>query len=134
MKLWSKIKDWLTEDHMTPQTVGPRAVARSESGVVIVANDFSIEPVRRLKKWAAAGLASAPWLAVAVILFAAVSHGAIASAALGYGLLKVSIAVLLTFIADETMFRGLKESTIKWLPMLRRTGVFMGICWLMAVT
>lgn len=138
MSFWNKIKNWFTEDTVTPRVVTPRAI-NIDPGFSVITDRFVVEendslPTRKLKGWVSSALASAPWLALAVILFGIVSHGAIATAALGYGLLKVSIAVLLTVIADETMFRGMKDHATKWLPMLRRTGVFMGICWLMAVT
>ena len=51
-----------------------------------------------------------------------------------YGLLKMAIAVLATVIADETMFNGLSQPQEGWVPMIRRSAVFMGICWVLAVT
>ena len=67
-------------------------------------------------------------------LFALFAHGAVASGALMYGLLKMAIAVLATVIADETMFNGLSQPQEGWVPMIRRSAVFLGICWVLAVT
>ena len=90
---------------------------------------------RRLKHWVKQTLGSAPWVAIGVILFAMFAQGAVATAALMYGLMKVAIAVLLTVLADSTMFRGLRDPRDSgWLPMMRRSMVFLGIAWLMAVT
>ena len=92
-------------------------------------------PEKQFRKWVRSTAATAPWLALAIILFAIFAQGAIAATALGYGLLKVAIAVVGTVVADETMFRGLHEPRdAGWLPMIRRAMIFMGICWLMAVT
>lgn len=94
-----------------------------------------VTPELRMRKWVRSVGGTAPWAAVGIILFALFAQGAIATSALAYGLVKVSIAVLCTVIADETMFRGLRNSKDHpWLPMIRRSMVFMGICWLMAVT
>jgi hypothetical protein len=95
--------------------------------------DTAVE--KRVKGWVKTTLGTAPWAAFAIVLFAVFAQGGIAGAALGYGLLKVAIAVIGTVIADETMFRGQREcKTAGWVPMIRRSIVFAGICWLMAVT
>lgn len=89
----------------------------------------------RVRDWVKSTLATAPWLALAIILFGVFVQGSIVGAALGYGLLKVAVAVVGTVIADKTMFQGQKEcSASGWVPMIRRAMVFMGICWLMSVT
>lgn len=101
-----------------------------------VKEELDDSPVEvKVRDWVKSSLATAPWLALAIVLFGIFAQGAIAASALGYGLLKVAIAVTGTVIADETMFRGQKECKQSgWVPMMRRAMVFMGICWLMAVT
>lgn len=133
MSLMEKIKGCVMED-VTPEehSVSYRP-SRLNQRTAEKDDDGPVE--RRMKHWVKEVLGSAPWFAVGVILFAMVSQGAVASAALMYGLMKVAIAVLLAVLADTTMFRGLREpKDSTWLPMIRRSMVFLGIAWLMAVT
>lgn len=128
MNLTSKIKSWFTEPVQTTHGISPRAARLA--GVPVP----ETEEVK-LRKWVKSTLSTAPWAALAIILFAVFLQGAVAMGALVYGLVKAAIAVLVTVIADETMFNGLREDkTITWLPMIRRSMVFIGVCWLMAVT
>ena len=111
------------EQSMTPRAARLAGVPQQREGDV------------KLKKWVKSTLSTAPWAALAIILFAVFLQGAVAAGALIYGLVKAAIAVLVTVIADETMFNGLKQPRdIGWLPMIRRSMVFIGVCWLMAVT
>jgi hypothetical protein len=129
--MFSKIKSWFTEPHLTQHQITPRHVRRT--GEVVEATTAETETVK-LKKWVKSTLGTAPWAALAIILFALFAHGAVASGALMYGLLKMAIAVLATVIADETMFNGLSQPQEGWVPMIRRSAVFLGICWVLAVT
>ena len=125
-----KCKGVFLEDKEEQHTMMPRAAMVNPK-----AKKEDETPDQQLRKWVRSTLATAPWLALAIILFASFAQGVIAMSALGYGLLKVAIAVVGTVIADETMFRGLREPRDSaWLPMIRRSMIFMGICWLMAVT
>lgn len=122
------IKKFFYESAQSEQNLSPRAARLAGGG----SNDK--ENVR-LKKWVKSLLSTAPWAALAIILFAVFLQGAVATGALVYGLVKAAIAVLVTVIADETMFNGLKQPRdAGWLPMIRRSMVFIGVCWLMAVT
>ena len=128
--MFNKIKSWFTEPHLVQHQITPRHARRGE---VAEASTGETETVK-LKKWVKSTLGTAPWAALAIILFALFAHGAVASGALMYGLLKMAIAVLATVIADETMFNGLSQPQEGWVPMIRRSAVFMGICWVLAVT
>ncbi len=135
MSMKEKIKNLFTEDDSDESTEALRArYAKIHPSKTESPADPT--PQRRIKSWVKSWLGSSPWLIGAIIAFGWFSQGAIASAALGYGLMKVAIAVLLTLIADETMFRGQKDpyKSAPWVPMIRRSTVFVGICWLMAVT
>lgn len=124
----NKLKSLFMEEASTEQQISPRAARLA--GVKPVEGDEV-----RLKKWVKSTLSTAPWAALAIILFAVFLQGAVATGALVYGLVKAAIAVLVTVIADETMFNGLREpKESAWLPMIRRSMVFIGVCWLMAVT
>lgn len=133
MSLTDKIKNlFLEDDEDHPNFIQVRAA--HASGPKPVKKEDS-NPEKKVRKWVKSTSATAPWAALAIILFGVFAHGAVAASALGYGLMKVAIAVVGAVIADETMFRGLKESKdSNWLPMIRRALVFIGICWLMAVT
>lgn len=132
-----KIKTLLTEEGETPvegnitqrhaRVTPAEMLARSQAAL-----DALTPPKRVWKGWVAGLFASTPWLAVAIILFALFAQGAVATAALGYGLMKMALAVLATIVADATMFRGLKDTGTQ--PMTRRAMIFLGICWLLAVT
>lgn len=128
MSILKALKNWFVEPVTTQQGLSPRAAR-------LVGALTAEEPEVRLKKWVKSSLSTAPWAALAIILFAVFLQGAVATGALIYGLVKAAIAVLVTVIADETMFNGLKEpKESAWLPMIRRSMVFIGVCWLMAVT
>lgn len=128
MSLLTKIKGWFTEPAVSPHAITPRAARLA--GVPVP----EVDEVK-LKKWVKSTLSTAPWAALAIILFAVFLQGAVATGALVYGLVKAAIAVLVTVIADETMFNGLTQpKEAGWLPMIRRAMVFIGVCWLMAVT
>lgn len=112
-------------------TISPRAARLSGASTV----NKTEEQEFQVRKWVKSTLSTAPWAALAIILFAVFLQGAVATGALIYGLVKAAIAVLVTVIADETMFNGLKDQPQHgWLPMIRRSMVFIGVCWLMAVT
>ncbi|WEU67296.1 hypothetical protein [Xanthomonas phage JGB6] len=88
-----------------------------------------------MKLWVKSLLSTAHWAALAIILFSLFASAGVATSALMYGLTKMAIAVLVTVIADETMFNGQKNAPEHtWLPMIRRSAVFIGVCWMMAVT
>jgi hypothetical protein len=127
------LKDLFMEDDQDQlREISVRAASRTGR---IHKEDEDTAVEKRVKGWVKTTLATAPWAAFAIVLFAVFAQGGIAGAALGYGLLKVAIAVIGTVIADETMFRGQKECKQSgWVPMIRRSIVFAGICWLMAVT
>lgn len=128
MSLLRKVKGWFYEPVQTQHSITPRH-ARLAGHQLPEVDEVQV------KKWVKSTLSTAPWAALAIILFAVFLQGAVATGALVYGLVKAAIAVLVTVIADETMFNGLtlpKESG--WLPMIRRSMVFIGVCWLMAVT
>lgn len=127
MSLFTKIKGLFTETTLVKQQITPRAAR-------LTATDITGETEVKLKKWVKATLGTAPWAALAIILFGMFSTGAIATAALGYGLMKMAIAVLVTVIADETMFNGQATPQETWVPMTRRAAVFLGVCWMLAVT
>lgn len=122
----SFLKKWFTEPQLVRNQISPRQARTSgfDAGETEV----------KLKKWVKATLGAAPWAALAIILFGLFSTGAIATAALGYGLMKMAIAVLVTVIADETMFNGQATPQETWVPMTRRAAVFLGVCWMLAVT
>ena len=130
----SKIKTLLTEDVEHPETVSitQRHIRRTPAEMIAEGIDNLTPPKRAWKGWVSGLFASTPWFAVAIILFALFAQGAVATAALGYGLMKMALAVLATIVADATMFRGLKDTGTS--PMYRRAMVFLGICWLLAVT
>lgn len=130
MSLKDKVSALFLEDNVEqPQMITARAAQQGRQ------RKEDESPEKKIRDWVKAMLATAPWLAFAIILFGVFAQGAIAGAALGYGLMKVAIAVVGTVIADETMFRGQRECKQSgWVPMMRRAMVFMGICWLMAVT
>ena len=130
------LKNWFTEEESTPElTTMPPRQARTAVERVREAIDEATPPKRVWKSWVAQYAAGAPWVAVAMLLFALVAKGPVASAALTYGVMKVAIAVVLTFIADSTMFRGMRACRENgWVPMIRRAMVFLAICWMMAVT
>lgn len=124
----NKLKGWFTEEVRAEHAVSPRQARLTGAKPV---EDGEV----RLKKWVKSTLSMTPWAAVAILLFAVFLQGAVATGALVYGLVKAAIAVLVTVIADETMFNGLREpKESPWLPMIRRSMVFIGICWLMSVT
>lgn len=133
MSLLSRIKSWFIEDvPVQKMVVPPRGLRLSTSNIEMPEPE---EVQTKLKKWVKSSLSTAPWAAVAIILFSLFVGGAVALGSLAYGLVKVAVAVLLTVIADETMFNGLKDTPDQpWLVHGRRALVFMGICWLMAVT
>lgn len=125
----AKLKSLFVEPVQSEHKVSPRHARLA--GVAHVTDEAEV----KLRKWVKSSLSTAPWAALAIILFAVFAQGAVATGALAYGLIKAAIAVLVTVIADETMFNGLtmpKDSA--WLPMIRRSMVFIGVCWLMAVT
>lgn len=132
-----KLKTLLTEDqeHPVEGIVTPRHARKTPAEMMAdaaQAMDRLTPPKRIWKGWVAGLFASTPWFAVAIILFSLFATGAVATAALGYGLMKMALAVLATILADATMFRGMKD--IGTQPMTRRAMVFLGICWLLAVT
>ena len=130
-----KCKGVFLEDREDQQVVMQARAAGATPRPMRERPEDDANPQKQFRKWVRSTAATAPWLALAIILFAVFAQGAIAASALGYGLLKVAIAVVGTVIADETMFRGLHEPRdAGWLPMIRRSMIFMGICWLMAVT
>lgn len=129
--MFSKIKSWFTEPQLVQHQITPRHVRRS--GDVAPAEATEGETVK-LKKWVKSLLSTAPWAALAIILFGVFASGPVATGALMYGLLKMAVAVLVTVIADETMFNGLSQPAEGWVPMVRRSIVFLGVCWMMAVT
>lgn len=133
MKIPNKLKNLFTET-VERKTIAPRSARLNMELFQDDDNDGVVE--RRLKGWVRALFATAPWAAFGVILFAVFAQGSIAAAALAYGLVKVSIAVICAIVADATMFRGMKPTgvDVPWLPMMRRAVLFLGICWLMAVT
>lgn len=126
--MFKKFKSWFTEPVQKEHVMTPRAAKLSGLHVP------DVDEVK-LKAWVKTTLGTAPWAALAIILFAVFLQGAVATGALVYGLVKAAIAVLVTVIADETMFNGLSApKEAGWLPMIRRAMVFIGVCWLMAVT
>jgi hypothetical protein len=128
MSIKNKIYDFLHED-----TVKPESVSSRQARLAIPMSTVKTE--KKLKKWVKAILGQAPWLTMAITTFFLFASGPVASGALGYGLIKVSLAVSLAVLADTTMFRGQTQpKEHSWLPMIRRSLVFIGICWLMAVT
>lgn len=130
----NKLKTLLTEDADAPVegTITPRHARKTPAEMIAETVDQMTPPKRVWKGWVAGLFASTPWFAVAIILFALFAQGAVATAALAYGFMKMACAVLAAILADATMFRGLKDTTTA--PMLRRSIVFLGICWLLAVT
>lgn len=128
--MFQTIKSWFTEPHVTKNQISPRHARLTITGEETKPEKETV----KLKKWVKSTLGTAPWAALAIILFALVSSGPIASAALAYGLMKMAVAVLVTVIADETMFNGLSQPAEGWVPMVRRSAVFLGVCWMMAVT
>ena len=135
MSMMEKIKDFFfdhDDDGLEQESMSARA-ARLKAGGSVAAETPA--PKRKIKGWLKSGLSSTPWLVFAIVLFAMFVKGAVVTAALGYGLLKVATAVVMTLMADETLFRSQKEPKQHgWVPMIRRATVFLGICWLMAVT
>lgn len=132
-----KLKTLLTEDQEQPVegNITARHVRKTPAEMMIEAGqalDNATPPKRIWKGWVAGLFASTPWFAVAIILGGLFATGTVATAALGYGLMKMALAVLATILADATMFRGLKDTGAS--PMYRRGMVFLGICWLLAVT
>jgi len=131
--MFSKIKSWFTEPHLIEHRMSPRHARRSGDPLIEVPGGAESESVK-LKKWVKSLLSTAPWAALAIILFGVFASGPVATGALMYGLMKMAVAVLVTVIADETMFNGLSQPQEGWVPMVRRSVVFLGVCWMMAVT
>lgn len=131
--MFSKIKSWFTEPNLIQHQISTRHARRSGDSLIEVPGGDESESVK-LKKWVKSLLSTAPWAALAIILFGVFASGPVATGALMYGLLKMAVAVLVTVIADETMFNGLSQPKEGWVPMVRRSVVFLGVCWMMAVT
>jgi hypothetical protein len=122
-----KIKNLFVE----PKATGEHKVSPRAARLAGLPTEDQVET--QLRAWVKDTLSTAPWLAVAMILFGVFVSGAAVSA-LAYGLMKAAFAIVGTVAADKTMFNGMKDpKEHSWVPMLRRTGIFVGICWLMAV-
>jgi hypothetical protein len=91
-------------------------------------------PERRLRSQVTTTLISLPWLAVGALLWMVTAgESGTAQSALNYGLMKVTFAVAMTWIADWSLFWHVSKANAAPMAQVRRAMVFLGICWLMSV-
>jgi len=91
-----------------------------------------------VKDNAAGWLLSMPWLAGAILIyFFYFASTPFATQSLMFAAIKVCVVVLLTWVADRSLFWGspphIAAESGAYLPQIRRAILFIGICHLMSI-